>query len=183
MGYFDYITDTIDAVIRETTPIEIKGHVLQVVGTIIKAAVPNVRIGEMCILRNRFEAFELEAEVVGLSSNAALLTPIGDMQGISTATEVIPTGRSHVVPVGPQLLGRVLDAMGNPLDSDTLGPLQVTEHYPVYADPPAPMQRRIIEKVVPLGLRPLTACSPAAKGSAWASSRQLVAARVRFCRC
>ena len=61
------------------------------------------------LLRNPGEDFEMHGEVVGFVRDAALLTPIGDMYGISSATEVIPTGRTHMVPVGPGLLGRVLD--------------------------------------------------------------------------
>lgn len=125
---------------------------MQVVGTIIKAVVPAVKIGEVCVLRNPGEDFELQAEVVGLSRDAALLTPIGDMFGISTATEVIPTGRTHLVPVGPGLLGRVLDGLGRPIDTKTRGPLDTQEFYPVYQDAPDPLTRRVISKPLPLGL-------------------------------
>lgn len=128
---------------------------MQVVGTIIKAVVPAVKIGEVCVLRNPGEDFELQAEVVGLSRDAALLTPIGDMFGISTATEVIPTGRTHLVPVGPGLLGRVLDGLGRPIDTKTRGPLDTQEFYPVYQDAPDPLTRRVISKPLPLGLRVL----------------------------
>lgn len=155
MRQFDYITDLMEIALADTPTLHVKGRVVQVVGTIIKAVVPAVKIGEVCVLRNPGEDFELQAEVVGLSRDAALLTPIGDMFGISTATEVIPTGRTHLVPVGPGLLGRVLDGLGRPIDTKTRGPLDTQEFYPVYQDAPDPLTRRVISKPLPLGLRVL----------------------------
>lgn len=155
MHQFDYITDLMQIALADTPTLHVKGRVVQVVGTIIKAVVPAVKIGEVCLLRNPGEEFELQAEVVGLSRDAALLTPIGDMFGISTATEVIPTGRAHVVPVGPGLLGRVLDGLGRPLDNRTRGPLEAQQFYPVYQEAPDPLTRRVISKPLPLGIRAL----------------------------
>ena len=108
MGSFDYITQVLDRAVEDAQPIEVKGRVIQVVGTIIKAAVPGVKVGEVCILRNPWEDFEVLAEVVGFTKEAVLLTSLGQMIGISAQTEVIPTRRIHMVPVGYSLLGRVL---------------------------------------------------------------------------
>jgi type III secretion protein N (ATPase) len=150
---FDYLTDMMRMALDDTPTLMIKGRVIQVVGTIIKAVVPAVKVGEVCILRNPGEDFEMKAEVVGFSRDAALLTPLGDMYGISAYTEVTPTGRAHMVPVGDGLLGRVLDGLGRPLDADTAGPLQADRFYPVFADAPDPMRRRIIKDPMPLGVR------------------------------
>ena len=119
----DYIPTALMGAIAESELLSVKGRVSHVIGTIIRAVVPAVKVGELCMLRNPGEDFELAAEVVGFVKDAALLTPIGDMHGISPTTEVIPTGRPHMVPVGPSLLGRVLDGMGRPLDSATRGRL------------------------------------------------------------
>ena len=149
----DYIPDILESALRSNLPVEIRGRVVQVVGTIIKAVVPGVKIGEICTLKNPWDSWELKAEVVGFAEEAALLTPLGDIQGISSATEVLPSGSVHLVPVGDTLLGRVLDGLGNPMDG---GPqLEAEATYPVYADPPGPMTRRIIDKPLPLGLRVL----------------------------
>ena len=59
IGSFDYITQVLDRAIEDAEPIEVKGRVIQVVGTIIKAAVPGVKVGEICILRNPWENFEV----------------------------------------------------------------------------------------------------------------------------
>ena len=152
---FDYIAEMMQLALDDTPVLQIKGRVTQVIGTIIKAVVPTVKVGEVCVLRNPGEDFEMKAEVVGFARDAALLTPIGDMYGISSATEVIPTGRAHMVPVGFGLLGRVLDGLGRPLDEDVHGPLEATKFYPVFSEAPDPLKRRIIHEPLELGVRAL----------------------------
>lgn len=154
---FDYVLDMMQLAVEDTPTLTITGRVTQVIGTIIKAVVPSVKIGEVCILRQPGEDFELKAEVVGFARDAALLTPLGDMYGISASTEVIPTGRSHMVPVGPGLLGRVLDGLGRPLDAKERGPLQADKFYPVFADAPDPLSRRVIQDPLPMGVRAIDA--------------------------
>ncbi len=152
---FNYITDLLAQSLDEVRLLEIRGRVTQITGTIIRAMVPGAKIGELCVLRNPGENFALKAEVVGFSGKEALLTPMGDLYGVSSNTEVIPTGKMQMVPVGPGLLGRVINGMGEPLDVNTHGPLQIDDYYPVYQDAPDPMSRRIIDKPLALGLRVL----------------------------
>jgi type III secretion protein N (ATPase) len=153
MKSFDYIPDMMHLALEDTPALAIKGRVVQVIGTIIKAVVPAVKVGEVCILRHPGEDYEMKAEVVGFARDAALLTPIGDMYGISATTEVTPTGRAHMVPVGDGLLGRVLDGLGQPMDEEERGPLQADRFYPVFAEAPDPMKRRVIKDPLPMGVR------------------------------
>ena len=164
MRQFDYVTEMMALALQDTPTLRIKGRVTQVIGTIIKAVVPTVKVGEVCILRNPGEDFEMRAEVVGFVKDAALLTPIGDMFGISGTTEVIPTGRAHMVAVGPGLLGRVLDGLGHPLDEKENGPLQSDKFYPVFADSPDPLTRRLIQRPLELGVRVLDATLTCGEG-------------------
>ena len=152
---FDYIMEVLNGAVDDVRPIDVKGKVIQVVGTIIKASVPGVKVGEICILRNPWENQEVQAEVVGFTKEAVLLTVLGQMTGISAQTEVIPTSRVHMVPIGHTLLGRVVDGLGHPLDADRKGPLRPEGYYPVYADPPNPLERTIINTPKSLGLRAL----------------------------
>ncbi|MDR2576927.1 MAG: type III secretion system ATPase SctN [Puniceicoccales bacterium] len=152
---FDYLKETFDEEIRDMSLLEMKGRVLQVIGTIIRASAPSVKIGELCRLKTPWEEVELMAEVVGFAKQDVLLTPLGELTGISPATEVIPTGKVHMVPVGDELIGRVLDGLGNPIDVKTKGPLRTKKFYPVYADPPNPLTRNPIDKPLPLGVRAL----------------------------
>lgn len=150
---FEYIGNLLNETIRNVSPVEVRGRVEQVVGTIIRAVVPGVRMGELCFLRDPWESWELKAEVVGFVKNIALLSPLGSMQGISPATEVIPSGEILSVPVGNELLGRVVDGLGQPIDG---GPaLHARTHYPIFAEAPNPMTRRIIDHPITLGLRSL----------------------------
>jgi ATP synthase in type III secretion protein N len=161
---FEHVFRIGQRVINETPPITVRGRVLQVVGTIIRAAAPGARIGDLCMLHNPEDAFELPAEVVGLQRDAVILTPLGDLQGLSTLTEVIPTGRPHLAPAGRSLLGRVLDGLGRPLDVAECGPLVPEALVPVYADAPDPLKRRVIDKPVPLGVRALDATLTCGEG-------------------
>ena len=183
---FGYITDLIENAVRDARPLQMKGRVTQVVGTIIRAVVPGVKIGELVLLKNPWEDWVLRAEVVGFSKQAALLTPLGEIIGVSSATEVIPTGQTHQVAVGPGLLGRVLDGIGQPLDGK--GPLESEEHYPVYAPPPNPMTRNIIDRPLALGVRVLDSVLTCGEGqrmgifaAAGGGKSTLLASLVRNC--
>ncbi|MCY0387282.1 type III secretion system ATPase SctN [Robbsia sp. Bb-Pol-6] len=155
MRSFDYITEMMRMALLDATTMQVRGRVTQVSGTIIRAVVPRVRIGEICVLRDPDGNFEMRAEVVGFAREAALLTPIGDMYGLSASTEVMPTGQAHRVAVGEELLGRVLDGLGRPLDDPHSGPLRTGKYYPVFAEAPDPLTRRMIERPIDLGVRAL----------------------------
>jgi type III secretion protein N (ATPase) len=156
MGIFDKLEATLDAPVSAAQSFSVQGHVVEVLGTMIRAVVPEVKIGEVCILRSPEDGSEFLAEVVGFGHEAAVLTPLGRIQGISTNMVVLPTGKVHQVGCGQALLGRVLDGLGYALDADEKGPLPPAEaHYPVYRDPPHPLQRGIIEHTLPLGVRAL----------------------------
>ena len=131
-------------------PVGMRGRVSRAVGMLIDATGIQAHVGELCELTTPGEP-PLLAEVVGFSNNTAILTPLGPTTGISTLTEVIPSGRGHVCPVGAGLLGRVLDALGAPMDG--LGPLDVHTHLPVHREPLNPLVRRMIEQPLATGIR------------------------------
>jgi type III secretion protein N (ATPase) len=151
---FDYIKSALNDPFVHTASQEVRrGRVIQVVGTIIKAVGIQVKIGEICILKDPSQQWELKAEVVGFAQDAVLLTPLGRLWGVSSSTEVLATGERHLVPVGKKMLGRIIDGLGNPLDFNSKGPLEVEDHYPIYADPPNPLERAIISQPLSLGVR------------------------------
>lgn len=140
--------------VNETRLVQVHGKVVQIIGTIIKASAPNVKIGELCRLVNKDQSGEMLAEIVGFDQEHAILTPMGEMIGLSSDTLVIPTGKVHSVPVSPKLLGRVLDGLGRP--SDGLDEVIVPEAiYPVYNASPNPMTRKLIADPLPLGVKAL----------------------------
>lgn len=140
----------------------IKGRILRAIGVTIHASVAEVRLGEVCRLCDPVSGREVLSEVVGLLEDAAVLTPLGDLSGLSSATEVIPTGSEMRVPVGPGLLGRVLNALGEPLDGGPWPPPDGT--YPLQAPPPQPMARDIIKAPLQLGIRALDGLVTCARG-------------------
>ncbi|MGL5812131.1 MAG: SctN family type III secretion system ATPase AscN [Aeromonas sp.] len=147
----DHIADQLSHAIDDCRLIQIRGRVTQVTGTLLKAVVPGVRIGELCHLRNPDNSLSLQAEVIGFAQHQALLTPLGEMFGISSNTEVSPTGTMHQVGVGEHLLGQVLDGLGNPFGGGHLP--EPAAWYPVYRDAPPPMSRKLIEQPLSLGIR------------------------------
>ena len=79
--------------------------------------------------------------------------PLGDLEGIGLGNNVIPTGHTLTVRVGEELLGRVLDGLGEPLDEETKGPLHCEKEYPVHSAPPKAMKRERVTRPISLGIR------------------------------
>ena len=127
------------------------GRVFEVVGTLLRASGLDAKVGELCELHDARGRLLQRAEVVGFGRNGAILSPFGSMGGISEGTLVVGTGKPLSVPVGPQLLGRVISGLGEPIDG--LGPLACEESRPVFADPPDPMSRAMIERPLPTGIK------------------------------
>lgn len=150
---FDHIVAGMRARLADARMVEVVGRVTQVTGTIVRAAVAGARVGQLCILRDPDGGEDIKAEVIGFADEAALLTPIGDTRGISPRTEVILTDSALTVPVGMELLGRVLDGLGRPLDEASRGPLATTQTYPVLGAAPHPLGRRPIQQPLELGIR------------------------------
>ena len=149
------VTDWMDDVVRTTPLVEKRGRVSGVTGGLIRATVAGVRIADLCRLKSagdRGPGEDVLAEVVGFDGQHVLLSPLGSTTGISNDTQVVATGRTHEVPVGPALLGQVLDGLGRPLRGDAL---HCPSRYPVLADPPDPMRRRVIDTPLALGVRVL----------------------------
>ncbi len=130
----------------------VHGRITEIVGMLIKAVVPQVKIGELCLIK-RDNGEPLRAQVVGFTQDEVLLSPLGDMAGVGPSSEVIPTKKPLMIKIGPQLLGRVLNGLGEPMDVETKGPLNIDEYYPVEQDPPDPLTREIIKEPISVGVR------------------------------
>ena len=138
--------------IEDTESIKMSGKVTQVIGLVIESKGPNVSLGELCYIKSRFPNVEpIPAEVVGFREGLVLLMPIGEMQGIGPGCEVISAQKTLQVKVGMELLGRVLDGLGNPMDGK--GPILSKTEYPLHAEPPDPLQRPRIKDSLYVGVR------------------------------
>lgn len=128
------------------------GKVVQIVGLVIECNGPNVSMGELCYVHSHFEDVEpLPAEVVGFREGYVLLMPLGETKGIGPGCQVISAQKVLQVKVGPELLGRVIDGLGNPIDGK--GPILCQKEYPIQADPPAPLERPVIKDSLYVGVR------------------------------
>ena len=138
--------------IEDTESIKMSGKVTQVIGLVIESKGPNDSLGALCYIKSRFPNVEpIPAEVVGFREGLVLLMPIGEMQGIGPGCEVISAQKTLQVKVGMELLGRVLDGLGNPMDGK--GPILSKTEYPLHAEPPDPLQRPRIKDSLYVGVR------------------------------
>lgn len=128
------------------------GKVVQMVGLVIECQGPNVSMGELCYVKSHFPDVEpVPSEVVGFRDGFVLLMPLGDSKGIGPGCEVVSAQQVLQVKVGPELLGRVIDGLGNPIDGK--GPILCRDEYPLQADPPAPLDRPVITESLYVGVR------------------------------
>ena len=142
----------------ERVPLHVPfGTVLEVVGLIIEVGGLRAAVGETLMVQSH-GANPLDVEVVGFRNGRLLVTPLGPIAGIRPGARVIRTDRGSNVPVGPELLGRVLDAFGRPLDG--LPTPAAEKLYPVQAVPPDPFDRRPIEAQLSTGVRVLDGLLP-----------------------
>lgn len=141
--------------------VKIIGKVVQVVGLIIEAQVQGVYIGELCAIELD-SSKQLLSEVVGFKSGNVLLMPLGNLYGIKPGTKIYPLGRSLQVKVGDELLGRVLNGLGEPIDGK--GDLEYSDEYPVDQDPPDPISRPRIKEVLRTGVKAIDSTLTLGKG-------------------
>jgi type III secretion system H+-transporting two-sector ATPase len=133
--------------------VEVHGRVTELVGLLIRAAVPGARVGELCLIHSPHRAKVLRAEVVGFRGSEVILMPLGDVSDVAMGAEVVPTGTSLTIRVGEDLLGRVLDGLGEPLDGK--GAIEDAVEKTVAARPPDPMKRQRVTKQLKTGIRAL----------------------------
>ena len=143
--------------LRDADLTRVNGRVEQVVGLVIESSGPAASVGEACWITPAEGMGEpVLAEVVGFRQHRVLLMPLGEMRGLGPGSEVVRTGQPFKIHVGEALLGRVIDAMGEPVDGK--GPLGPTkDRYPIHREPPSAMERRRIAKPVATGVRAIDA--------------------------
>ena len=131
----------------ETLPIV--GRVVRSVGLLIESSGPHASVGSICEIAAS-SGPPLAVEVVGFQDNTLLTVPLGDTSGIRPGDRVIARGGVATVPVGHALLGRVVDALGNPIDGVKLS---VPHRYPLRPAPLNPLTRDPVSKPIGTGVR------------------------------
>ncbi|UOO37329.1 flagellar protein export ATPase FliI [Oscillospiraceae bacterium CM] len=138
-------------ILKNLNTVEHSGKVMKVVGLTVESNGPAVNIGNICRIYPSVGDDYVEAEVVGFRDQRVLLMPFGDMTGIGFGSRVVSTGHSLRVAVSDELIGRVLNALGKPMDDGPPIPDDIC--YPVDNMPPNPLTRTRISEEFPLGVR------------------------------
>ena len=138
---------TLDA----SSPIRANGKVTKVIGLIIEAHGPASRLGSVCDIYPKGDMRRIKAEVLGFKDNKVLLVPLEDIRGIEPGSRVVAREEKALIGVGAGLLGRVIDGLGNPIDSK--GSVSIEKEYPIYANPINPILRSRISKPLDIGVR------------------------------
>lgn len=156
------LSDAIEREILASVSIRQVGKVVEVIGTLIKVAGIDLKLGELCELRAPGGQLMQHGEVIGFTRDYALVSPFSRLSDVSRSTQVVGLGRPLSIKVGDKLLGRVIDALGEPIDG--LGPIDIDRYRPIFADPPSPMNRRMIEASMATGVRVIDAMTTLAEG-------------------
>jgi flagellum-specific ATP synthase len=148
--------------LRELDPIQVRGKVTNIVGLVVEGHGPGSSMGGMCEIYSRSRKDSIMAEVVGFRDKRVLLMPLGDLSGIGPGSMIIARKAQPTVRVGSDMLGRVIDGMGNPLDGR--GPLVLDYEMPLYGNPYNPLKKRRIDAPLDLGIRAINGCLTIGKG-------------------
>ncbi|MEI6704922.1 MAG: flagellar protein export ATPase FliI [Deltaproteobacteria bacterium] len=142
--------DKYRSALASVKPVRLHGKVTQVVGLVIEGYCPDTSVGAICDIKP-IEGNSIPAEVVGFRNSKTLLMPLGELRGVGLDSLITVRRDKASLGVGPNLLGRVIDGLGNPIDDK--GSIGAEEEYPIYALPVNPMSRPPIRKPLDLGIR------------------------------
>lgn len=135
--------------VQNQKTLQFKGYVSEIIGLVISANGPKASIGEVVYVESQEGV--IPAEVVGFKDSKTLLMPLGNMRGIAHGNIIRASGASLRIKVGPQVVGRVLDGLGQPLDD--LAPPAWEKEYPLDQQAPHPLKRKRINTPLPLGIK------------------------------
>ena len=141
--------------LRHIDLLKVNGSVKQVIGLVIESLGPNCALGDVCMIKSRDGQDSCLSEVVGFRDNRVLSMILGDVARVGPGSEIVATDRALSVSVGEELLGRVIDGLGNPIDGK--GPVVTREVRSIYNAPPNPLERQRITRPIRTGIRSIDA--------------------------
>lgn len=142
--------------------IKLNGKVVDVIGLVIVSIGPNVSLGEVCTIIDKNGNLVCDCEVVGFKDGKVLSIALGEVQQISPKCEIIASGKIFSVGVGKELLGRVIDGLGRPMDGK--GEIKATSFRSIFNEPPNPMERKRITTPIQTGVRAIDGLLTIGKG-------------------
>ena len=137
------------------------GKVVKVVGLTIESIGPDANLNDLCLITSADKKHTIKAEVIGFREDKLLLMPFDNITGIGVGSTVECMKEPLSVAIGPELLGKTLDGMGNPIEEIDL---KVHKYYPVEAGAPDPLKRKMIDEVLPLGVKAVDGMLTVGKG-------------------
>ncbi len=146
--------------VSKCDPFRVYGKIVEITGLTIKATGLDVSIGEVCKIYSD-NIPPVDAEVVGFKDGKIMLMATGEISGIKHGSRVQPLGKNISVNVGPELIGRVIDPAGNPMDGK--GPVRGVS-YPLFASSPNPLRRQRITEPINIGIRAMNGLLTCGKG-------------------
>lgn len=153
------LTPYIDSV-KNSDPLKVYGRIVEITGLTIKATGLDVSIGETCKIYSDNNP-PIDSEVVGFRDGKVVLMAIGEVSGIRHGSRVLPLGKNVSVKVGNDLIGRIIDAAGNPIDGK---PSIDGVEYPLFETSPNPLQRQRITESMDIGIRAINGLLTCGKG-------------------
>jgi flagellum-specific ATP synthase len=151
---------SLESFFQSLAPPSVDGTVTQILGMLVEGIAHGAAVGDLYQIVGRERT--MRAEVVALRSGHALLLPFGHLAGLEVGARLVRTGNGSQVPVGDAFLGRVIDALGQPLDGRPLP--QATDSLPLHRPPLSMLERRPIDQRLALGVRALDAFVPCGMG-------------------
>jgi flagellum-specific ATP synthase len=148
--------------LRSTSLIERRGRVAQMIGLVIESRGPMSAIGDICRIESASNPDGVLAEVVGFRNENLLLMPLGELNGIHPGSQVIATGSALRVPVGVELMGRVIDGLGHPMDD--LGSVSSLPLEDLNLTSPHPLKRDRISRQFQTGIKAIDTFVPCGRG-------------------
>jgi flagellum-specific ATP synthase len=150
------------SILARTEPIKMVGTINKAIGLVIESQGPPVRVGDLCDIVGDAASGSTSVEVIGFREKTVLSMPLGRLQGVKLGNKIVARNAPAVVRVGPKMLGRILDGLGNPIDE--LGPLEFEEEYPLHHEPENPLMRENIEDPLGTGIRAVDGILTCGKG-------------------
>ncbi|MFM1885601.1 MAG: hypothetical protein RL026_758 [Pseudomonadota bacterium] len=147
--------------VRAVAPLPLEGQLTRMVGLTLEAQGCRAAIGDRCEVIGG-DGMRVEAEVVGFAGDRLYLMPTGDLHGLQPNARVLPLEGAGSVPVGPQLLGRVIDASGQPLDGK--GPLHCGTRTRLAGAAINPLARAPITRPLDVGVRAINGLLTVGRG-------------------
>lgn len=148
--------------VKEKRFMKYTGRITKVTGLTIESNGPMATIGELCYIYPDRGKEPVLSEVVGFKEDKILLMPLGEMEGIASGSIVVGSGKTLSVTVGDELIGRVLDGLGRPMDGK--GSIKSDKVYPVSNQPPNPLDRSIIDEPLSFGIKTIDGLLTCGKG-------------------